>query len=76
MEKKILRAQSSTITDDTELIVLKTELIVTVISSKGKREEAGRMDMSDVKQSACLVSIVVFPFMPPCRASRVPFLTR
>ena len=77
-EVEILRSQSSTITDDVEVIVLETELIVTRISSKGKtvRKEAGRTRMSDVKQSVCLVWIVVSPFMPPYKASRVPFLTR
>ncbi len=47
------------------------ELIVTMRSSRGKTggKAAGRTRMSDVKQSACLVWIVVFPFMPPYRAS-------
>jgi len=75
---EILRSQSSTIADDVEIIANGLELIVTMISSKGKTggKEAGKPGVFDVKLSAGLVWIVVFPFMPPHRAPRVPFLTR
>ena len=75
---EILRSQSSTIADDVEIIANGLELIVTMISSKGKTggKEAGKPGVFDVKLSAGLVWIVVFLFMPPHRAPRVPFLTR
>ena len=60
---------------DSWKIADKREWIVFVKGKTG-RKEAGRTGVSDVKQSACLAWIVVFPFMPPYRASRVPFLTR
>jgi len=74
-------SHSSTIADDVERIDNEAELIVTnptTISSKGKTggKEAGEPGVFDVKLSASLVWIVVFPFMPPHRAPRVPFLTR
>src|SRR5437667_4095824 len=74
---EILRSQSATIADDVEIIANGLELIVTMIS-KGKTggKEAGKPGVFDVKLSAGLVWIVVFPFMPPHRAPRVPFLTR
>ena len=74
---EILRSQSSTIADDVEIIANGLELIVTMIS-KGKTggKEAGKPGVFDVKLSAGLVWIVVFLFMPPHRAPRVPFLTR
>src|SRR5207247_728167 len=75
---EILRSQSSTIADEVEIIANGPELIVTMISSKEKTggKEAGKPGVFDVKLSASLVWIVVFPFMPPHRAARVPFLTR
>ena len=75
---EILRSQSSTIADDVEIIANGLELIVPMISSKGKTggKEAGKPGVFDVNVSAALVRIVVFPFMPPHRASRVPFPTR
>ena len=78
---EIFVSHSSTITDDVELTATQTPLIAaipTIITLKGKagRKEAGEPGVSDVEQSACLVGFVVFPFMPPYRASRVPFLTR
>src|SRR5437773_6770746 len=74
-------SHTSTIADDVERIDNEAELIVTnptMISSKGKTggKEAGEPVVFDVKLSAGLVWIVVFPFMPPYRTSRVPFLTR
>ena len=70
-------SHSSTIADDVERIDNEAELILTnptTISSKGKTgaKEAGKPGVFDVKLSAGLV----FPFMPPHRAPRVPFLTR
>src|SRR5437867_9814693 len=78
---EILVSQSSTISDDVESTAAQTELIAaipTMVPLKGKtgRKEAGEPGVSDLKQSACLVWIAVFSFMPPYRASRVPFLTR
>ena len=72
---EILVSQWSTINDDVEIIVKETELIV---SSKrktgGKRGTRKRCVWCEA--TACLVCLVVFPFMPPHRASRVPFLPR
>ena len=76
-EMEILVSQSSTIADDMEMIVKETELIGTTVLSKGK---TGGMEAAegvcDVKQSACLVWFVVFPFMAAYKACGVPFLTR
>src|SRR5216117_1664384 len=74
-------SHSSTIADDVERIDNEAELIVTnptTISLKGKTggKEAGEPGVFDLNGSACLVWIVVFPFMPPHKASRIPFLTR
>ncbi len=75
---EILGAQSSTITDDVEIIVKETKLIVPTVWPKGNtgEKEAGETSVSDVKQSACLVWSDVFPFMAPFRASDVPGPTR
>jgi len=66
------------IADDMEMIVKETELIGTTVLSKGKTGgmEGGETGVSDVKQSACWVWFVVFPFMPAYKACGVPFLTR
>jgi hypothetical protein len=74
-------SHSSTIAGDLDIFANEAELIVTkptTISSKGKtgEKEAGKPGVFDVKLSAGLVWIVVFPFMPPYGASRLPFLTR
>src|SRR5437016_4340661 len=74
---EILVSQSSTIIDDVEIIVKETELIVTIVLSKGKTggtETDG--GVSDVKQSACLVCLGLFPFILAYKACGVPFLTR
>ena len=77
-EMEILVSQSSTIADEMEMIVKETELIGTTVLSKGKTGgmEGAETGVSDVKQSACLVWFVVFPFMPAYKACGVPFLTR
>ena len=77
-EMEILVSPSSTIADDTEMIVKETQLIGTTVLSKGKTGgmEAAETGVSDVKQSACLVWVVVFPFMAAYRARGVPSLTR
>ena len=65
-QTEILVSQSSTITDDAEMIVNEAVWIVTTVLSGGKTEgkEAG---VSDVKQTACLVRLVVVAFMLPPR---------
>ena len=78
---EIVLSHSSTISDDVELTATQTELIAaipTMVPLKGKTggKEAGKPGVFVVKVSTRLVWIVVFPFMPPYRASRVPFLTR
>ena len=72
---EIILSQSSLIAGDAEIIVKQTELIVRAVFSKGKTggKKAAETGVSDVKQSACLVWLVVFPFMPADRASGVPF---
>ena len=77
-EMEILVSQSSTIADDMEMIVKETQLIGTTVLSKGKTGamEATETGVSDVRQSACLVCFIVFPFMPAYRACGIPFLTR
>jgi len=77
-EMEILVSQSSTIADEMEMIVKETELIGTTVLSKGKTGgmEGAETGVSDVKQSACLVWFVVFPFMPAYMACGLPFLTR
>src|SRR5947199_1468211 len=71
-------SHSSTIADDVERIDNEAELIVTnpsTISSKGKTggKEAGEPGVFDVKLSASLVWVVVFPFMAPHRAPAFHF---
>lgn len=76
---EILVSQSSTIIDDVEIIVKETELIVTIVLSKGKTggTETDERGVSDVKQSACLVCLGLFPFIILAyKACGVPFLTR
>src|SRR5438094_7422044 len=65
-QTEILVSQSSTITDDVKMIVNEAEWIVTTVLSGGKTEgkEAG---VSDVKQTACLVCLVVVAFMLPTK---------
>ena len=65
-QTEILVSQSSTITDDVEMIVNEAGLIVTTVLSKGKTggKQAG---VSDVTQTACLVCLVVVPFMRPTK---------
>src|SRR6266702_1510576 len=62
---EILVSQSSTIIDDVEIIVKETELIVTIVLSKGNTggTETDERGVSDVKQSACLVCLGLFPFV-------------
>ena len=74
---EILLSQPATITDDVDIIVEETESVVTTVSSKGKTggEKAGERVVSDEKQSACWVGFVVLPFMPPNRASGIPYQT-
>src|SRR5213594_1146491 len=75
---EIILSQSLLIAGDAEIIVKETELILTTVLSKGKtgRKEAAEAGVSNVKQSACLVWLVVFPFMPADKASGVPIPTR
>ena len=75
---EIVLSQAPTVMDDVEIIVQEMELTVTMMPLKGKtgRKEAGEPGVCMVKQSTCLVWIVVIPFMPPYSASRLPFLTR
>ena len=75
---EILVSQSSTIIDDVEIIVKETELIVTIVMSKGKTggTETDERGVSEVKQSACLVCLGLFPFILAYKACGVPFLTR
>ena len=75
---EIILAQSSTIAGEAEIMVKETEFIVTTVFSKGKTggKEAAEGGVSEVKQSACLVWLVVFAFMPADKASGVPFPTR
>ena len=75
---EILVSPSSTIADEMEMIVKETELIGTMVLSKGKTGgmEGAETGVSDVKQSACLVWFVVFPSTPAYKACGGPFLTR
>ena len=74
---EILVSQSSTIIDDVEIIVKETEFIVTIVMSKGKTggTETDESAVSEVKQSACLVCLGLFPFILAYEACGVPFLT-
>src|SRR5438876_929045 len=74
---EILVSQSSTIIDDVEIIVKETEFIVTIVLSKGKTggTETDERGVSEVKQSACLVCLGLFPFILAYRACGVPFPT-
>src|SRR5439155_1355658 len=73
----IIVSQSSTIIDDVEIIVKETEFIVTIVLSKGKTggTETDERGVSEVKQSACLVCLGLFPFILAYKACGVPFLT-
>ena len=70
---EILVSHLSAISDDVELTATQTELIAaipTMIPLKGKTggKEGAETGVSDLKQPACWVWLVRFPFMPPYRA--------